>query len=201
MVAKVVHHAALPYVDIAAFMPEVRKHPGNAARALEFAILTAGRTSEVLLAEWREINLESEIWLIPAEKMKAKREHRVPLSQEALEVLALVKDRNQRYVFPGSKKGSYLDNNSMLALLKRMKRTDITVHGFRSTFRDWAAETTHHPSAVAEMALAHTLRDKTEAAYRRGDLFEKRKLLMNDWGLYCVPPSQANIVSLAKQNS
>jgi len=199
MVAKIVHHAALPYDDIAAFMPEVRKHPGNSARALEFAILTAGRTSEILFAEWQEIDSESNIWIIPAEKMKAKREHRVPLSQEALGVLALVKDQKQRYIFPGPKNGSYMSNNSMLALLKRMKRTDITVHGFRSTFRDWAAETTHHPSDVAEMALAHTLRDKTEAAYRRGDLFEKRKLLMNDWGSYCIPPSQANVISLPKR--
>ncbi len=184
-VAKVKHHPALPYTDVGAFMAALRQGEGIATRALEFSILTATRTNEVIQAEWSEFDFNAEMWIVPAERMKAKREHRVPLSPAAINVLKSVEGYDKKYVFPGHKRGSHLSNGGMLAVLKRLKRRDITVHGFRSTFRDWCAESTNYPSDVAEMALAHTLRDKTEAAYRRGDLFEKRTHLMDDWAKYC----------------
>ncbi len=184
-VAKVKHHPALPYAETGAFMATLRKDEGIAARALEFTILTATRTAEVIQAEWSEFDFDAGMWIVPAERMKAKREHRVPLSPAAIKVLKSVEGHDKKYVFPGHKRGSHLSSGGMLAVLKRLKRSDITVHGFRSTFRDWCAESTSYPADVAEMALAHTLRDKTEAAYRRGDLFEKRARLMNDWAKYC----------------
>ena len=184
-VAKVKHHPALPYAEIGAFMAALRKDEGIAARALEFSILTTARTAEVIRAEWSEVDLTKRMWIVPAERMKARRDHRVPLSPAAINVLDSMKGHSKKYVFPGHKKNSHLSNGSMLAVLKRLKRSDITVHGFRSTFRDWCAESTNYQFAVAEMTLAHTLRDKTEAAYRRGDLFEKRTHLMNDWAKYC----------------
>ena len=143
----------------------------------------------MIQAEWSEFDLDLRTWVIPAERMKSKREHRVPSSDAAVSLLKAVDGRSQRYVFPGHKRGSHLSNIAMLQVLKRLGRTDITVHGFRSTFRDWCAETTNYPADVAEMALAHTLRDKTEAAYRRGDLLEKRARLMADWARYCSKPA------------
>ena len=184
-VAPVKHHPALPYSDIGEFMLLLRASPGAAARALEFTILTAARTSEVILAQWSEFNLHGKAWRVPAERMKSKREHRVPLSPAAIGVLEVMKHYDGTYVFPSHKRGSHLSNAAMLQVLKRLGRSDITVHGFRSTFRDWCAESTNYPADVAEMALAHMLRDKTEAAYRRGDLFDKRRRLMNDWARYC----------------
>ena len=189
-VARVKHHPALPYTDAGAFMQELRKDAGVASRALEFTILSVARTNEVIQAEWSEFDLELRTWVIPAERMKSKREHRVPLSDAAVSALKAVKGRSKRYVFPGHKRGSHLSNTAMLQVLKRLNQAGITVHGFRSTFRDWCAESTNYPADVAEMALAHTLRDKTEAAYRRGDLFEKRARLMEDWARYCSKPSE-----------
>ena len=184
-VAKVKHHPALPYAETGAFMAALRHDEGIAARALEFSILTASRTAEVIQSEWSEFDLDAKTWIVPAERMKADREHRVPLSRAAIKVLQSVEGHSKKYVFPGHKRNSHLSNGGMLTVLKRLDRSDITVHGFRSTFRDWCAESTNYPSDVAEMALAHTLRDKTEAAYRRGDLFEKRRHLMDDWAKYC----------------
>jgi integrase len=181
----VVHHPALPYAEIGAFMVELHGHKGIAPRALEFCILTATRTAEIIAAEWPEIDLQAKTWTIPAGRMKAGREHRVPLSPAAIKALRAVEGHHKKYVFPGHKRGTHLSAWGMLAVLRRMNRKDITVHGFRSTFRDWCSETTSYPEAVAEMALAHTLSDKTEAAYRRGDLFEKRRKLMNEWARYC----------------
>lgn len=185
-VQKVVHHPALPYDAVGAFMVELRKRDGTAARALEFAILTAARTNEVLKARWEEIDLAAKVWTVPAERMKAGREHRVPLSEAAIAVLEAVKVDGADLVFPGAKPGKPLSNMALLKLLDRMGRSDLTAHGFRSTFRDWAADRTTFPREVAESALAHVVSDKVEAAYRRGDLFEKRRKLMDAWATYCA---------------
>jgi integrase len=182
-ISKVVHHPALPYNDMGAFMAEIRQQKGNAVRALEFTILTAARTIEVVGALWPEFDMEAKTWTVPAERMKAKRQHRVPLSPAALQVIKAMGGNG--YVFPGGKPSKTLSNNGMRAVLKRMGRSDITVHGFRSTFRDWCAETTAYPANLIEMALAHAIHNRTEAAYRRGDLFEKRRKLMNEWAKYC----------------
>lgn len=185
-VQKVTHHAALPYGEIGAFIVALRAQEGVAARALEFLILTATRTSEAIGARWDEIDLDKGLWIIPAERIKAGKEHRVPLSPPALAIVKRqAKEKVGEYVFPGGKLKKPLSTNALLALLKRMKRDDLTGHGFRSTFRDWAAEQTNYARDVAEMALAHTIGDKVEAAYRRGDLFEKRRRLMADWAKYC----------------
>jgi len=181
-VQKVQHHAALPYKEIRTFMKALREQEGVAARGLEFQILTASRTGEVIGAIWDEVNLGSMLWTIPASRMKTGKEHRVPLSSAAVSLLeTLYKVKTSPYIFPGGKKGKPLSNMAFLAILKRMKRSDLTAHGFRSTFRDWAAEETQFPSEVAEMALAHVVSDKVEAAYRRGDLFEKRRWIMEAW--------------------
>ena len=181
-VATIEHHPALPYDRMGAFMADLRKEHGVGARALEFAILTAARTGEVIGAQWGEIDLQAAVWTVPPSRMKASKEHRVPLSSRAMEIInELRKTRQGEYVFPGGRRGKPLSNMAMLATLKRMERTDLTAHGFRSTFRDWAAEQTNYPREVAEMALAHTVGDKVEAAYRRGDLFEKRRRLMDEW--------------------
>ena len=181
-VQKVEHPAALPYEQIGTFMKALREQEGVAARGLEFQILTAARTGEVIGAVWDEIDLENKVWAIPASRMKAGKEHRIPLSLAAVSLLkAMQKLSVSAYVFPGGKKDKPLSTAAFLATLKRMKRPDLTAHGFRSTFRDWAAEKTDFPSEVAEMALAHTVGDKVEAAYRRGDLFEKRRALMEAW--------------------
>jgi len=201
-VARVKHHPALPYTEVGAFMRQLRDDAGIASRALEFTILTAARTNEVIQARWSEFDLDQRTWVVPAGRMKSKREHRVPLSDAAVAALKAVKGRSKRYVFPGHKRGSHLSNMAMMQVLKRLDRTGITVHGFRSTFRDWCAESTNYPSDVAEMALAHTLRDKTEAAYRRGDLFEKRARLMTDWARYCSKPSEpAKVVAIRQSKA
>ena len=198
-VARVKHHPALPYTEVGVFMQQLRNDKGVAARALELTILTAARTNEVIQARWSEIDLDLKTWTVPAERMKSKRAHRVPLSDAAVAALKAVNGRSKRYVFPGHKRGSHLSNAAMMQVLKRLERIGITVHGFRSTFRDWCAESTNYSAEVAEMALAHTLRDKTEAAYRRGDLFEKRARLMADWASYCSKPAELAAVVAIRQ--
>ena len=186
-VRKVQHHPALPYRDIGAFMAVLRRQQSLAARALELLILTATRTNEALGARWSEIDLDAAAWLVPGERTKMGRDHRIALSPPAVAILReLHKVSEGEHVFPGGKRGKPLSNMSMLMLLKRMKRDDITVHGFRSSFRDWTAEQTNHGREVAEMALAHAVENKVEAAYRRGALFLKRKPLMEDWARYCA---------------
>ncbi len=192
---KVEHFAALPYTKINGFLQSLDSQPGLAAQALKLVIFTACRSNEALGAEWDEIDFEKKVWAIPAERMKGGKEHRIPLTPPALAVLKeLKRDRDSikltdeepsPYVFPSPKGNTFLSNIAMLALLKRMKRKDITVHGFRSSFRDWAAEETSFPREVAEAALAHAIQSRVEAAYRRSDLFEKRLLLMESWARYC----------------
>jgi integrase len=199
-VQKVKHHEALPYGEVGAFVAQLRGQDGVAARALEFVILTATRTSEAIGARWHEIDQDKGLWVIPAERIKAGKEHRVPMSAAALEIIkAQAKVREGEFVFPGGKSRRPLSSNALLALLKRIKRDDLTVHGFRSTFRDWAAEQTNYARDVAEMALAHAIGDKVEAAYRRGDLFKKRERLMADWAKYCGTVAKAgNVVAISR---
>ncbi len=189
------HHAALPWAQIAAFWHNLAAEKGVAAAALRFTILTAARTGEAVGARWNEIDFDKAIWTVPASRMKAGREHRVPLSHAAIDELhALAKLRANEapdaFVVPSTRAKKSLSNMAMSMLLRRMKRDDLTVHGFRSTFRDWAAEATDYPREVAEAALAHVLADKVEAAYRRGDLFEKRRAMMEDWAGYCKVPTE-----------
>jgi integrase len=185
-VLKPLHHKALPYAEIPTFMAKLWKEEGIAARALEFTILTAARTSEAIAARRSEINAGKKLWTVPADRMKADKEHRVPLSDRALEITTAAAANEEDFIFPGGRWRRPLSNMAMLALLRRMGRSDLTVHGFRSTFRDWAAERTNFPNEVVEMALAHAIDSKTEAAYRRGDLFEKRQRLMGEWDAYCA---------------
>jgi integrase len=196
-IRKVRHFAALPYSMLGTFMKELRAQESVSARALEFLILTAVRTSEAINARWDEIDLDQRVWTIPAERMKAKREHRVPLTDAALRVMGK-RPKDGGFLFVGATQRTPLSNMAMLTLLKRMGREDLTVHGFRSTFRDWAAETTSFTREVAEAALAHTLSDKTEAAYRRGDLFEKRRKLMQAWANFCSSAADGKVVTLRR---
>ncbi|MBY0568169.1 MAG: tyrosine-type recombinase/integrase [Hyphomonadaceae bacterium] len=187
LVHKVRHHPALAYKEAPAFLEQLRQRRGLGARALEFAILTAVRTSEAREAIWGEIDLDEGVWTVPPARTKTGRENRVPLSLAAMEVLKPLKvARQSDFVFPGQKKGKPLSNNTLLVTLKNMGRRDVTVHGFRSTFRDWAAEQTDFAGEVAEAALAHTIKNKVEAAYRRGDLFDKRRQLFEAWAAYCT---------------
>lgn len=184
-VAKPEHHAALPLNQMGAFVKRLREAEGMGARALEFAILTAARSGEVRGATWSEIDLKAKVWTIPADRMKAGREHRVPLSQAALDLLgALPRIAGSDLLFTAPR-GGQLSDMTLLAVLRRMK-VDAVPHGFRSTFRDWCSERTNYPRDAAEMALAHTIGDKVEAAYRRGDLFEKRRRMMTDWAGFCA---------------
>lgn len=196
-VQKVEHHAALAYAEIGDFIRVLRAQPGIAARALEFVILTACRTAEALGATWDEIDLSRELWTVPADRMKAGREHRIPLSRPAVALLRSVHREND-WVFPGVRGGCGLSNMAMLAVLRRMGRADLTVHGFRSTFRDWTAEQTHYPKEIAEAALAHVVGSKTEAAYQRGDLLEKRRRLMDDWAHYVETPPRGDVISITQ---
>jgi integrase len=185
-VRRVKHHAALPYAEIPAFVAALRGRDAVAARALEFGILTAARTSEVLGATWSEIDLDAHLWTVPAERMKAGREHRVPLGNRAVEIIRnMMTTKQNDYIFHGDRRAT-LSNMSLLMLLRRMRRNDITTHGFRSSFRDWTAEQIDCPSAVAEMALAHGIGNAVEAAYRRGDMLDKRRPLMAQWESYCA---------------
>jgi integrase len=185
-IAPVKNHPALPWREIGTFMTELRKRDGVSARAIEFAILTACRSGEVRGARWSEIDLNAKLWTIPAERMKAGKEHRVPLSTSAVALLSAIEHRGG-FVFPGRDKDTLLSDMSLTSVLRRMGRTDITIHGFRSTFRDWCSEYGKNAFAreVCEHALAHGLPDKVEAAYRRGDLLEKRVVLMQAWADYC----------------
>ncbi|MFA6064151.1 MAG: integrase arm-type DNA-binding domain-containing protein [Gallionella sp.] len=184
-VKKVKHFAALPYPETGAFVEQLRKQGGVAALALEFTILTAARTNETIDATWSEFDLDSKTWTLCADRMKPDKVHRVPLCSRAFAILMELKDLGGEYVFPGLKPKKPLSNMAMLKVLERMGRDDLTVHGFRSTFRDWAAEQTAYPHEMAEMALSHAIDSKTEAAYRRGDLFKKRIQMMQDWQEYC----------------
>ena len=203
-VSKVEHHAALSWKQVGNFMSQLASQKGIGASALQFAILTAARSGEVRGATWGEVDLTAALWIIPAERMKAGREHRVPLSAPAVAILqeayeARASNNPDALIFAGQDGKRPLSDMSLTAVLKRMERKELTVHGFRSTFRDWAAETTAYPAELAEMALAHTIGSKVEAAYRRGDLFEKRRRLMADWGQYCLTPNssdESNVVHL-----
>jgi integrase len=186
-VKAVKHHAALPYSEMPVFMAELRAKEGASPRALEFTIITAARTGETVGARWPEIDLSAKLWTIPGERMKSGREHRVPLSDRALHVLAGL-PRDGEFLFPGAKADRPLSNMAMLELVRGMRGMGSTVHGFRSTFRDWCGEMTAYPNEMCEIALAHTVSDKTEAAYRRGDMMEKRRRLMADWAAYCQRP-------------
>ena len=196
-IAKVKHHAALPYDQTSQFIDALRRQDGIAPLALEFAILTAARTGEIIGARWAEIDLEAKVWTVPASRMKNGREHRVPLSVEALAVLNKVSEGDpEEFVFAGRKKRP-LSNMAFLMLLRRMGHDKLTAHGFRSTFRDWAAERTNFQAEIAEAALGHVVGNKVEAAYRRGDFFEKRRRLMEAWAQFATTaPSDAVVVSL-----
>jgi integrase len=200
-VRKVEHHAALPYAQVGAFVASLHEQPGISAHTLEFLILTATRTGETLGATWDEVDIGAKLWTIPAGRMKAGKEHRVPLSDAALAVLKEMREiRHSDYVFPGGRDRRPLSEMSLLMLLRRMKHGDITAHGFRSTFRDWAAERTTFPREVAEAALAHAIPDAVEAAYRRGDLVDKRRKLMDAWAAYCakIETDAGKVVALAR---
>lgn len=184
------HHAALDWKALPRFIADLRKHPAPSARALEFTILTAVRSGELRLATWKEIDWDEALWIIPAERMKMKKEHKVPLSQTALQILS---DRREavganpdEFLFYHQSATTPFSDAVYRALFERMKRSGITTHGFRSTFRDWAGEETNHPREIAEMALAHQVGDATERAYRRGDALSKRRVLMDEWAAYCI---------------
>jgi integrase len=196
------HHPALPYAQLPGFFATLPQQSGTAARCLEFTIMTACRTGEVIAATWDEIDFDTKVWTVPPERMKAKREHRVPLSDQALAVLeAMRKTKQNDFVFPGQRAKQHLSNMAMLQVLKRMGYGHYTVHGFRSTFRDWAAEQTSFPHEVAEMALAHVIGNKAEAAYRRGDLFEKRRKLMEAWARYASATTKSGNVTELRQST
>ena len=197
------HLAALPYGELPAFMAELRQEEGIEARALQFTILTGARTGEVIGAKWSEIDFAARLWVISAGRMKMRREHRVPLSEPAAAILGALREvRQSEFVFPGQRVGRPLSNTGMWHLLKRMHHDNLTVHGFRSTFSDWCSECTNFAAEVREMALAHVVSDKVEAAYRRGDLFQKRRQLAEAWGRYCMKPVVAGeVVALAGRST
>jgi integrase len=188
-IARVEHHAALPYGELPAFMAELRSIDSISSRCLQFAILTCARTGEAIGAPWEEIDLDERLWSLPAERMKGERPHRVALSRPAMEILREMHAmRSGPYVFPGQRPGQPLSQMALLMLLRRLDRKDLTVHGFRSTFADWCAERTNFPSELREMALAHAVGSKVEQAYRRGDLFAKRRQLGEAWARFCTTP-------------
>lgn len=191
-VARVRHMPAMPYDELPGFMARLRGMDSISARALELTILTAARTGETIGAKWHEIDLDAKIWTVPGDRTKSGREHQVPLSDRAVEILrALHRERDNPHLFPGARAGKALSNMAMLELLRGMDGTaGLTVHGFRSSFRDWAGDRTNFPREVAEAALAHTLKDKSEASYRRATAIDKRRRLMNEWSRYCASPSR-----------
>jgi integrase len=194
-VRRVEHLAALPYHQVGEFMVELRREEGIGPRALEFTVLTAARSGEVFGARWDEFDLDERLWTVPGERMKAGKEHRVPLSDAAIAVIQrMAPIRHSDYVFPGARRGGPLSPMAMLMVLRRMGHGDLTVHGFRSSFRDWAAERTAFPAEVREMALAHAVSNKVEAAYRRGDMFQKRRQLAEAWAAFCDAPALAGVV-------
>lgn len=190
------HHKAMPFDVVPTFVAALRERDGIAPRALEFAILTAARSGEVFGATWEELDLAARVWTVPATRMKAGRAHRVPLSARAVEILrGMEQQRLSELVFPGTKPGRPLSVMALEMVLRRMK-VDVTVHGFRSAFRDWAGESTHFPREVAEAALAHLVGDAVERAYRRGDALEKRRELMDAWANFLEQQARNNVVSL-----
>jgi integrase len=194
------HHAAMPYEDVAAFITKLREREASAALALELCILTAARSGEILGMRWSEINFDKKIWTVPADRMKAGREHRVPLSPRAAAILrSLEKLKGSEFCFPGQARNKPLSNMAMEMVLRRMKIEDVTVHGFRSSFRDWAGNVSSFPREITETALAHVIGDKAEQAYRRSDALEKRRKLMEAWAAYCEPRNSSNIVQLANR--
>ena len=206
-VAKPEYHTAVALADVSAFALKLRAAEGMGARALEFAMLTAARSGEVRGARWAEIDRDAKLWTIPAARMKAGREHRVPMSNAALSMLeALPRIDAADWVFPASRttvdgQAKTLSDMALTAVMRRMK-LDAVPHGLRSTFRDWAAERTNYPRDVAEMALAHTIGDKVEAAYRRGDLFDKRRQMMNDWAEFLARPElPAKVIDMASRRA
>jgi integrase len=204
-VRKVEHHAALPYAELPGFLVSVREQEGVAARALEFLLLTGARTGEVIGARWNELDLLDKTWTLPAARMKAGREHRVPLSPRALAILEKMEAHrhgDDGFVFPGGKAGRPLSNMAFLMLLRRMDRGDLTAHGFRATFKTWASERTGFQNEIVEAALAHVVGNKVEQAYQRGDMFEKRRRLMQQWATFCTAPAQEpqnNIAALRQK--
>jgi len=208
---KVRHHPALPYAQVPEFMAELRKLKGSGARALEFAILTATRSGEARLAQWHEIDLEKRLWTIPAERMKAEREHWVPLSAQAIALIkTLPRIEGNNYLFPGDRDKKPLSDMTLTAITRRMNETEgdappkwidptngaqIVPHGFRSTFRDWAAEVGHYPREMAEHALAHSLPDRVEAAYHRGTMLERRAPMMQRWADY-IDQQKATVIQI-----
>jgi hypothetical protein len=193
-VRTVKHHDALPYAHVPAFMAELRNREGAAARALEFAILTAARSGEVLGARWAEFDFGTGVWTVAATRMKAGREHRLALPPHALKIVKDMARQNGEFVFC-NQSDRPLSEKALYKALRRMGVKDATPHGFRSSFRDWAAERTNYPNHVVEMALAHTIGDKVEAAYRRGDLLDKRRRLMDEWARFCDAPLQPATLS------
>jgi integrase len=182
----------MSYGDVPAFIGDLQSREGTAALALEFTILTAARSGEVLGARWDEFDLERAVWTVPAHRMKGGREHRVPLSARALAIVKAVHEgEGGEFAFAGYKPGRPLSGTALEMVLRRMKINDVTVHGFRSAFRDWAAECTNFPNEVCEAALAHAVTNKVEAAYKRTDLFEKRRKLMDAWAAFCSAPKAA----------
>jgi integrase len=188
-VKKARHHPAMPYREIGAFYLRLEARPELAARALAFTILTACRNSEALHAKWAEIDFAQRLWTIPGERMKSERTHRVPLSDAALRILESLKGRDPVWIFPGTKPGRPVSDAVMLTVLRKMNCASVTVHGFRSTFRIWAAEQTLYPKEMAELALSHAVGSEVEQAYQRSDLFERRRALMRDWAAWCLAAS------------
>lgn len=192
-VAKVKHHAAMPWTEVQSFMRLIATKPGTSFRAIEMTIMSACRTSEVLNATWDEVDLEARVWTIPDSRMKAGQEHRVPINNTMAQLLEkLPVHEGNPFIFPGMRKARPLSNMAMTMALRGLGYNELTMHGFRSTFRDWAGECTNHPRDVCEQALAHSLGNKVEAAYRRGDLFSKRARLMKDWADFLYAPASSN---------
>jgi integrase len=198
-VTKVVHHPALPFADIPTFMPLLCEQKGTSARALEFTILTIARTTETIEAEWTEVDFGTRTWTVPAGRMKSEEGHIVPLCARSLEILREMRkqDPDSKYIFPGRKRGQPLSNMAMSNLLLRMEYTEVTVHGFRSSFSDWAGETTNFQDTVIEMSLAHKIEDEVKAAYRRGALLLKRRRLLELWEKYCGPVHKLTVVRMS----
>jgi integrase len=193
------HHAAMAFDDVPEFIGKLHERPAVAAIALEFLILTAARSGEVLGARWAEMDMVAKVWTVPAARMKAGCEHRVPLSGRALAILdEAANGRTGEFVFPGQRSDKSLSGMAMKMLLRRMKAAGVTVHGFRSAFRDWCGEATSFPREIAEAALAHTAGDATERAYRRGDALEKRRTLMEAWAAFCEPKESSNVITMAR---
>ena len=189
------NHAALPHGEVGGFMAELRQQAGMPARVLEFAILTAARTNEAIGAKWNEINLNERVWTVPKERMKAHREHKVPLSDAAMAIItAMAAHRRNGYVFPGTRLNRPVGSSALKQVLRRMGRADVTAHGFRSSFRDFAAERTAFPAEIAELSLAHTVGTAVERAYRRTDLLQKRRQLAQAWADYIARPEAASTV-------